>query len=142
VYQQYDISLLFPKVRISAFAVDRNGCAMLHQELENLVQAGLSPYEALCCSTREAARFLGEDAQWGTIAPGKRADLLLVRAHPFADIGAVRDLEAVFVNGFFFDREHLDALLKQRIAAITSLEQMAASTPVLPPARESAGQVM
>ena len=93
----------------------------LHQELENFVQAGLSPYEALCCATREAARFLGEEAQWGTIDPGKHADLLLVRARPFADIRTVRDLEAVFVNGFFFDREHLDELLKQRIAAITSM---------------------
>ena len=114
----------------------------LHQELENLVQAGLSPYEALCCGTCEAARFLGEDAQWGTISPGKRADLVLVRAHPFADIRAVRDLEAVFVNGFFFDREHLDELLKQRIAVITSLEQISSPTPVLEPAEESDGQVI
>jgi len=114
----------------------------LHQELENLVQAGLSPYEALCCGTREAARFLGEEAQWGTIAPGKRADLLLVRAHPFADIGAVRDPEALFVNGFFFDRKRLDELLERRIAVITSLEQFSPPTPVLPPVEESDGQVI
>lgn len=114
----------------------------LHQELDNLVQAGLSPYETLCCGTREAARFLGEEARQGTISPGKRADLLLVRAHPFADIRAVRDLEAVFVNGFFFRREHLDELLEQRIAAIISLEQISSPMPVLEPAEENDGQVI
>jgi hypothetical protein len=93
----------------------------LHDELANFVQAGLSPYEALCCGTSEAARFLDESALWGTIATGKRADLLLMRANPLNDVGAVRDLEAVFVNGFYFARHDLDMLLEQRSAFTQNL---------------------
>lgn len=86
----------------------------LHDELANFVQAGLSPYEALRCGTTEAGRFLDESALWGTVATGKRADLLLTRANPLYDVGAVRDLEAVFVNGFYLTRHDLDSLLEQR----------------------------
>jgi len=90
----------------------------LHQELANFVRAGLSPYETLCCGTSEAARFLGETALWGTIAVGKRADLLLTRANPLADVAAVRDLEAVFVNGYCLTHNDLDALMEQRVACV------------------------
>ncbi len=96
-----------------------HGCS-IHQELANLVQAGLSPYEALRCGTVEAARFLGESAISGSIAVGKRADLLLLRANPLADVGAVRELEAVFVNGFYLTRAGLDGLLEQYLASLAA----------------------
>jgi len=96
-----------------------HGCS-IHQELANLVGAGLSPYEALCCGTVEAARFLGESAISGSIAVGKRADLLLLRANPLADVGAVRELEAVFVNGFYLSRADLDGLLEQHLAELAA----------------------
>jgi hypothetical protein len=86
----------------------------LHQELANFVAAGLTPFEAIRCGTAEAARFVHQEREWGTIAPGKRADLLLVRANPLADVAALRSPEAVFVNGFQFTRADLDRLLEGR----------------------------
>jgi hypothetical protein len=86
----------------------------LHQELENFVAAGMRPYEALRCATTEAARFVGQTEQWGTLELGKRADLIMVRNNPLHDIRAAHHIEAVFVNGFYLDRSDLDDLLEQR----------------------------
>ena len=54
----------------------------LHRELQALVAAGLTPYQALAAATRNPAEFLGASQQWGTIEPGKRAD----GAGPLEDI--------------------------------------------------------
>jgi imidazolonepropionase-like amidohydrolase len=102
----------------------------LHEELANLVQAGFSPFQALRCGTSEAARFLGEADTWGTIAVGKRADLLLLAANPLEDIGTAAMPEAVFVNGFYLQRDELDALLEERAAiAAAKLEPPALEAP-------------
>jgi hypothetical protein len=92
----------------------------LHQELANFVAAGLSPYAAIRCATCEAARFLEQFDLWGTVQVGKRADLILVRTNPLDDVRALRNLEAVFVNGFFLTRAELDTLLAQQ-ASLSSL---------------------
>jgi hypothetical protein len=93
--------------------------ASLHDELANLVRAGLSPYEALRCGTIHAARFLGESATSGSIAVGKRADLLLLGANPLKDVAAVRSsLEAVFLNGRCLGRRDLDALTEEYLAGL------------------------
>jgi imidazolonepropionase-like amidohydrolase len=92
----------------------------IHDELENLVQSGLSPIEALRAGTAEAARFLDEGDEWGTVAVGKRADLLLLAANPLEDVSAVRRPEAVCVNGYFFSRADLDEMLKARAAAVSA----------------------
>jgi hypothetical protein len=64
-----------------------------HRELELLVEAGLTPTEALVGATSAAARVFRLDDR-GTIAPGKRADLLLVNGDPMTDIKATRDIAA------------------------------------------------
>lgn len=92
----------------------------IHQELANLVRAGLSTYEALRCATVEAARFLGESASSGSVAHGKRADLLLLRANPLEDVRAVQELETVFVNGYYLTRADLDGLLEQHLGWLTA----------------------
>jgi len=99
--------------------------ASLHEELANFVAAGMSPFAALRCATAEAARFLGDSERWGTVAPGKRADLVVTRSDPLRDVRAFRDIEAVFVNGYFLARADLDRLLAQRAA-------LAAAPPRLP----------
>jgi hypothetical protein len=71
----------------------------LHQELELLVQAGLTPMEALQAATREPARFLGLEAERGTIEVGKAADLVLLEADPLADIRNTRRIGAVVLGG-------------------------------------------
>jgi imidazolonepropionase-like amidohydrolase len=78
--------------------------ASLHQELELLVASGLTPTEALAAATAlPASRFRLADR--GRIAPGLRADLLLVQGDPTADIRMTRDIVAVWKLGKRLDRE-------------------------------------
>ena len=70
----------------------------LHQELELLVAAGLSPVEALRSATGLTARWFNLTDR-GSIAPGMRADLLLVQGDPTADIRATRNIQGVWIGG-------------------------------------------
>ena len=70
----------------------------LHDELHELVAAGLTPYEALRSATASAGAFLSGGA-FGTIANGKRADLLLLEADPFEDVERASKIVGVMVNG-------------------------------------------
>jgi len=69
----------------------------LHDELQMLVDAGLSPYAALASGTSEVARFLGSNT--GTIAVGRDADLVLLDADPLADIRNTRRIHGVMLRG-------------------------------------------
>ncbi len=71
----------------------------LHRELELLVRAGLSPAEALRAATHRPAELLGRAHEWGSIAPGRAADLLLLDADPLADIRHTRRIRAVYAGG-------------------------------------------
>ncbi|CAN5771525.1 amidohydrolase family protein [soil metagenome] len=70
----------------------------LHRELESLVEAGLTPMEALIATTRDAAVFLRR-SDLGTIEPGRTADLIIVRANPLDNIRNLDLVEKVFQNG-------------------------------------------
>jgi hypothetical protein len=83
----------------------------LHEDLFYFVQAGLTPLEALQAATAKPAEFLGRLAEQGTIAPGKRADLVLLDANPLDDIRNTQKIDAVIVNGKLLNRGDLDALL-------------------------------
>ncbi len=104
----------------------------LHQEIENFAAAGMSAYDALRCSTSEAAHFMNESELWGTLAVGKRANLILLSANPLDDVRATRDPEAVFVNGYFLSRQVLDDLLEQRAALVAGPSNVP-STALPPP---------
>ena len=80
-------------------------------ELELLVRAGFTPGRVLRMATSDAARFLGEADTWGTVAVGRRADLVLLDANPLADIRNARRVRAVVVNGRLLRRGTLDGLL-------------------------------
>jgi imidazolonepropionase-like amidohydrolase len=71
----------------------------LHDELDELVASGLTPYQALRASTVDAATFLGETDQFGTIAIGVRADLLLVDGDPRTNLDILRHPYAVIIRG-------------------------------------------
>ncbi len=88
----------------------------LHEELELLVAAGLTPAEALEAATRGPAEYLGRTEELGTIEVGRRADLVLLRANPLDDIRNTRAIEAVILGGELLDREALDAILEQVMA--------------------------
>lgn len=75
--------------------------AGLHRELALLVESGLTPAEAIHAATIAPARFLagGAEPEFGTVAPGKLADLLLVDGDPTADLQALSQIRAVIVRG-------------------------------------------
>ena len=72
-----------------------------HRELEDMVQAGLSPMQAIVCATKEAmlSRLLGIEATRGTLRPGKRADLIVLAANPLDDITNTRSIVTIFHDG-------------------------------------------
>jgi imidazolonepropionase-like amidohydrolase len=70
----------------------------LHEELERLVDAGLTPAEALRGATSLAAATFGLTDR-GVIAPGRRADLVLVDGDPTRDISATRNIRGVWIGG-------------------------------------------
>ncbi|MCE9595140.1 MAG: amidohydrolase family protein [Planctomycetes bacterium] len=91
-----------------------------HRELDEFVAAGLTPYQALETATVNPHAWLGDLAQVGTIAPGKRADLVLLDANPLASIADVRKIAAVVVGGRVLERAELDRMLD---AAATRLSK-------------------
>ncbi|MEC8178356.1 MAG: amidohydrolase family protein, partial [Pseudomonadota bacterium] len=88
----------------------------LHDEFEALAQAGLDNRLILEGSTRLAAEFLGVEGDRGTVAVGKRADLVLLDADPLEDIANTREIAAVIRDGRYLDREELDTLLVDLVA--------------------------
>ncbi len=83
----------------------------LHEELQLLVDAGLRPLDALRAATLEPARFLHIEDVSGSVAVGKRADLVLLDADPTKDIRNTQRIYAVLLAGRLLRRSDLDALL-------------------------------
>jgi imidazolonepropionase-like amidohydrolase len=83
----------------------------LQDELAYLVQAGLTPMEALQCATLNAASWLGQQDNLGTIEVGKLADLVLLDANPLRDIHNIGRIRAVVFNGQLLDRSRLNRML-------------------------------
>jgi imidazolonepropionase-like amidohydrolase len=80
--------------------------------LELLVEAGLSPLEAIRVATLNGARYLGVEDELGTIEVGKIADLVVVNGDPAADITDIRKIELVFKDGIGFDSKKLFASVR------------------------------
>lgn len=85
----------------------------LHHELEAIVAAGLTPYEALLTGTANPAVFFDATDEFGTIRVGLAADLVLVAANPLEDVAALARPEGVMVRGRWLDRATLDAGLEE-----------------------------
>lgn len=85
----------------------------LHDELAELVKAGLTPMEALQAATRNAAECLGVLDSVGTVESGKLADLVVLNANPLEKITNTREISAVVVNGHLLDRKALDLILSR-----------------------------
>ncbi len=83
----------------------------VHEELALLVGAGLSPYEALAAGTRHAAEAMGKTEEFGTGAVGRRADLILVKANPLADVSHLQQRAGVMVRGRWFTEAQLQKML-------------------------------
>jgi len=89
----------------------------LHDELELLVEAGLTTMQALQTATFNPARFLNKATELGTIEKGKLADLVLLDANPLDDIRNTKKINSVVANGRLFDRQTLDRMLSEIKAA-------------------------
>jgi hypothetical protein len=85
----------------------------LHRELQILTDNGLTPYEAVRTATVNAATFLGKQREFGTIAPGMRADLLLVDGNPLHDLNRLKQPLGVMVRGRWLTRTQLQELLTE-----------------------------
>lgn len=88
----------------------------IHHEMRMMAAAGLTPHQVLSTGTREAARYFGADARFGTIAPGQRADLILLTADPTLDLANVQRRAGVMVRGRWLPEEEIQARL-EKIAA-------------------------
>ena len=75
--------------------------------IELLVEAGFTPLEAIHIATENGATYLGESARIGTIAPGKQADLVVVRGDPSKVIGDIEKIDIVFQDGVGWDSTKL-----------------------------------
>jgi imidazolonepropionase-like amidohydrolase/pimeloyl-ACP methyl ester carboxylesterase len=104
----------------------------LHDELEALVAAGLTPPDALRAATLGPAQYLEATDSLGTVAPGRLADLVLLEANPLKDIRNTQRIRAVVTDGRYFDRHALDRLLAE-VEAVAGGE---ASVQSPPPANE------
>ena len=82
------------------------------EELENLVDAGLPPYEAIKAGTTNAAEFFNASNEFGMVAVGMRADLLLLDGNPLDEVNNVRDVSGVMVGGKWLPRKELDEILE------------------------------
>ena len=83
----------------------------LHRELELMVAAGLTPFEALRTGTVNVARFLG--LRTGVVETGREADLVLLDSNPLVDISRTRRVHGVMVRGDWYPAAAIEALLER-----------------------------
>ena len=83
----------------------------LHTELEQYVEVGMTPLEALHSATVKPAEFFGLENEMGQIKAGAVADAVLLNANPLEDITATRSVEAVINRGALLTREQLNQLV-------------------------------
>src|SRR6202035_4015281 len=77
------------------------------REIELLVEAGVTPVEAIHIATENGASYLGQQDRIGTLAPGKQADLVLIKGDPSKNIDQIENVETVFKSGIGYDSKKL-----------------------------------
>lgn len=107
------------------------GFAVL-DEIELLVEAGLTPWRALRAATSGAATFLGQQDTWGSIAVGRRADLVLLDRDPTSDVRALGSRIGVMVRGRWFPASELEGELARLAAYADGTRSRLAEVPALP----------
>jgi imidazolonepropionase-like amidohydrolase len=82
-----------------------------HEELEMLVEAGLSPFEALQAGTSNAAKAMGKSDEFGIVEVGKRADLILLPKNPLTDVSNLQEKSGVMLRGRWLSDDQLHDML-------------------------------
>lgn len=98
----------------------------LHDELSLFVEKGLTPAQALTSATRAGPAWFGKLDRYGSVDPGKAADLVLLDRNPLEDIAATRSIRAVILRGAVHDRAALDAMLADTRARVAAWNAAAA----------------
>ena len=106
----YDLKIPFLAGTDAPAGYDLVPGASLHRELQLFVKAGLTPLQALQTATLNPAIYFGKTADWGTIAVGKTADLVLLTANPLIDIANTRTVAAVVADGRYYSPRELDRM--------------------------------
>jgi imidazolonepropionase-like amidohydrolase len=89
----------------------------LHREVRRMTEAVMSPYEVLVSGTRNVGEYFADEDDFGTVAAGKRADLVLLGANPLEDVGNIDSIEGVMVAGRWLPRTGIDHRLEAIAAA-------------------------
>ncbi|HEX8617513.1 MAG TPA: amidohydrolase family protein [Thermoanaerobaculia bacterium] len=83
----------------------------LHREMREMAEAGMSNYEILKSGTANVGEYFKKQDSFGTIEPGRRADLVLLNGNPLADLANVDKIEGVMIRGRWYSREAIDTRL-------------------------------
>jgi len=110
IKKMYDMKIPFLAGTDAPAGYDLVPGASLHRELQLFVRAGLTPLQALQTATLNPAMFFGKTADWGTLAPGKTADLVVLGRNPLVDISATRSVVAVVADERYYSPRELDRL--------------------------------
>jgi|CXWL01.1.fsa_nt_gi cytosine/adenosine deaminase-related metal-dependent hydrolase len=110
VFNQEGVTLLAGTDALSPMIIPG---ASMPDELALLVQAGLSPYDALRAATRTPAETFNRFADVGVLSAGRTANAILLRANPLVDINALRHPEGVILEGRYLDRASIDVRMEE-----------------------------
>ncbi len=113
-FSQQNLKRLHDAGAVLALGTDRALGPLVHRELELIVEAGIPPAAAIRIATLNGAAYLGKEAEFGSVTPGKWADLVLLNADPTVDIKNVSDIAAVFKGGAEIDRGQLDLPINRK----------------------------
>ena len=85
----------------------------VHHELQYMVDAGLTPYEALRTGTVNVGRFLNKSNEMGTIKTGALSDLVLLNGNPLTDIHQTKNIEGVMLGNRWLSKSYIQSALKK-----------------------------
>ncbi|HKP28443.1 MAG TPA: amidohydrolase family protein [Gemmatimonadales bacterium] len=85
----------------------------LLREMEAMAKAGFTPYQILESGSRNAARYLNQEKEFGTVAAGKRADLVLLNANPLTNVSNWGNKAGVMIRGKYYSADEIQAKLQE-----------------------------